>query len=86
MDQDMDYRMIRLLGFFSLLLSALFLAIWAWYIFRGESSAAGLAPVTWFVFFLFGTVTTRVASVLDRQADEIADLRRLLAERVKEHN
>jgi len=86
MDQDTDYRVIRYLGFFSLLVSACLLAIWVWYVFRAEPSAASLAPVTWFVFLLFGTVTTRVASVLDRQADEIADLRRLLAERVKEHN
>ncbi len=79
---DNDYKAIRLLGFFSLFLSVVFLATWVWYRFTaGPSTGATLAQLMWLVLGLLGVLATKVASILDAQADEIADLRRRLAER-----
>ena len=82
MDTDKDYKAIRLLGLFSTLLSVVSLALWIWCTFRAApASALSLAQLMWVVFGLVGGLATRVASIVDRQSDEIADLRRLLSER-----
>ena len=78
----MDYKAIRFLAFFSIVLSAVFLTVWIWYRFGsgGSTESPAMAQSMWFVLLIVGSLAERVASVLERQADEIAALRRLVAE------
>jgi len=79
----MGYKGIRLVGFLSALMMLLLLGASIWEAFGGGARPAS-NPSTqglWMAFFFLSLLATRVGSILETQADEIANLKRQLTER-----
>jgi hypothetical protein len=78
----MGYKMIRIVGFLSALMMLLLLGATLWEALSGARSAAPKSTQgLWMAFFFLSLLATRVVSILEIQADEIAHLKRRLAER-----
>ena len=77
----MGYKFIRIVGFLSALMTALLLGATIWEALGGSGpDAPKSAQGLWMAFFFLSLLATRVVSILESQADEIADLKRRLAE------
>jgi hypothetical protein len=75
------YKFIRIVGFLSALMTLLLLGATVWEALGGTGSAAPKSTQgLWIAFFFLSLLATRVVSILETQADEIADLKRRLAE------
>ena len=82
----MGYKTIRMAGFMSGILGAVFVllgvaqTIGPWARPSGDSLSAMLG-IGWLGFSTLSTVATSVVKILESQADQIAELQRQLAER-----
>jgi hypothetical protein len=78
----MGYKGIRLVGFLSALMMLLLLGATIWEAFGGTERPAPSpsSQGVWMAFFFLSLLATRVGSILEVQADEIANLKRSLEE------
>jgi hypothetical protein len=77
----MGYKFIRIVGFLSALMTVLLLGAAVWEALGGTGPAAPKSTQgLWIAFFFLSLLATRVVSILETQADEIAHLKRRLAE------
>ena len=75
----MGYKFIRIVGVLSALMTLLLLGASVWEALGGTGPAAPRSTQgLWMAFFLVSLLATRVGSILEIQADEIADLKRRL--------